>query len=429
MCWLLLSVLLAAAGPAHTSAAANDTLRLTLDDALRLAFRQSPALVQSQSSRTKSGIVLARGITGLIPTVSGSMGYAKSDPSPKWGWTGSLTVAQVVFDPEAFGAIAGSVAYSGYYKAEADDKLCRLAYDVTSGYLSLVKARMLADAAEASLARARENLRVAEERKKLGSASRIDLLRARAVSSQAELSRLQAQSGIRLAAEQLKALLNLDSDKTIVPADSLTRPSDLEFGRPESLIAEIRRRNPGLQLAKRSAAAAGINCASAIGKALPAVSAYLTSAYADTLFPSSRRVWQDHDQTSVGLRLSFPLLDLKSYALGIADATNESRRARAAARSALLNLNAAATEAVLSYQEARQNLEYAGQNLQLNQELYDLARQEQQLGSISLFELLSVEADLSRARAAYIGALCDTYIRAAQINYLLGSTALSRKEN
>ena len=93
-----------------------------------------------------------------------------------------------------------------------------------------------------------------------------------------------------------------------------------------------------------------------------------------------------------------------------------------AARAAVYQVRAAAATAVIGYDEARQRYDYARRNLELNQELYRLAQEQQRLGAISLIDFFSVETALEQASATHITALTDTYIKAAQINYLLGRT-------
>ncbi|MBN2538050.1 TolC family protein, partial [candidate division WOR-3 bacterium] len=107
--------------------------------------------------------------------------------------------------------------------------------------------------------------------------------------------------------------------------------------------------------------------------------------------------------------------------LGIVEAGAESRRARAAARAARLQLRSTALAAVIGYEEALRRHDYAARNLELNERLYELAREQHRLGNISLLELLTVESGLAAAAASRISALCDTHIQAAQVSYLLGS--------
>lgn len=407
----------------------TDAIKITLTDALRLAFRQSPVAIQAQCSRTQSGLTLARGISQLFPTVVANLNYSRSEPSSRWSWNGNLTLSQVIFDPEAFGGLAGTIVHSDYHQIEAKEKLSLLTYDVTSKYLSLVKAQMLVAAAAAALDRSQENLRLVEERSRLGSASTLDVLRAQAALASVELARLQAEASLRLAADQLRVLLNLETDKTLLAVDSFPVPYGPDLDELERRAADIRCQNTGLKLAVRSATTARINCITAISRVLPSVSVHWTSSYLDTLFPTSYRQWQNQQNDMLGLKISFPLLDVKSYVLGVADAVNESRRTQASLQAARLSLEVSITEALLSFREARQQYASAEQNLKLHMQLCELARQEHRLGSISLFELLSAEADLFQARANYVSALCNIYVRAAHINYLLGSIALPEKEN
>ncbi|MBM3314105.1 TolC family protein, partial [candidate division WOR-3 bacterium] len=149
---------------------------------------------------------------------------------------------------------------------------------------------------------------------------------------------------------------------------------------------------------------------------------FLSSDYSDSARPKSIRDWTDRDRVTTGIKLSFPLLDPKTYTLDILDAVAAARRAQAQARAARYQLRAAATTALLGYEEARQRYDYAKKNLELNQELFRLAQEQQRLGAISLIDFFSVETALEQAGASYIAALTDTYIQAAQISYLLGAT-------
>ncbi len=413
--------------------AVPDTIEMSLADALRVALKQSPVRTEISVSQAQGASRLARGITNLLPGVSASVGYAKSDggsgllpeslqTGSDWSWTGNLTVNQVVFDPAVFVGLASSVVYSGYYATEARKKQARLIYDVTTDYLNLLKTRLLLDAARASLRRAEENLRVIEEKHLLGAASRIDFMRSEVFRSQAEIELLRAEKSLAVAAEAFKATVNLGDNVLVRPTEKLTEPSGFPISDPDSLLAEIRRRNPGIALAAKTQTAARMGVASAIGRALPSVSAYWSSSFSDSAFPSSYGRWCENDAISYGIRASFPLLDLKSYVLDIVDATTESHRARAAATSAALAIRTTGTSAILEYQEAKQTWDYAQRNLRLNQELSELAREQHRLGAISPADLFNVEADLAQARATHVSALCDTYIQAARINYLLGVT-------
>ncbi|HDQ98931.1 MAG TPA: hypothetical protein ENN51_01395, partial [candidate division WOR-3 bacterium] len=203
---------------------------------------------------------------------------------------------------------------------------------------------------------------------------------------------------------------------------SLPGPAALDLPPDDALLAEVERRNPGLEIGRRTRAAADINRVAAWTRALPGISAYWTSNWSDSVLPRRPEDWTDSDTRSWGVRATFPLLDLKSWLLGVVDATNDARRARTSSRAAVYQLRSTATAALLGYTEARRTWEFAHRNLELSERLHDLALAQHRLGNISLADFFGVEADLARARATLTGALCDTYIQAARINYLLGIT-------
>ena len=419
---LLLSLLAATAAP--------ETLALSLDQALKVAYKRSPAMGEVSADRTQSWVKPARGVAALLPTPSGSLSYSSAQtPSPLQpdsaitvkGWTGALTLAQVIFDPQVFAGVVSSFIYSGYSATDARDKQARLLYDVTSDYLGLLKARQLRDVAASALDRAGDNLNLDREKLRLGSASEIDVMRSEVFHSQAEIELLSAGTALAAANAAFLATAGITEDIVVRPTDELTVPSGFEITDDDSLLAAIQRANPSASLAGKASAVSSLNVVAAAAGALPSVSAYWSSNYEDTLFPKSVAAWQAHDTPSWGIRFGFPLLDIKSYILNIADASAEARRSRAGAARAKLQLRSTATAAILGYKEARQRYDYAQRNLELNRALYGLAEQQYRLGAISLIDFQSVETNLAQAQASYISALGDTYIQAAQIAYLLGS--------
>ncbi len=408
--------------------AVPDTIELSLAQALDQALRGSPAQAQASASRLSSGIAVGRGVNALLPSASGSLSWGKTRSqilgfdSTTTGWDGTFTLSQVVFDPRVFAGVANSFIQAGYYSVDAQDKQAKLIYDVTSGYLGLLGTRLLRDAAASAVDRSADNVKLNQEKLRLGAASRIDVMRSEVYKSQADISLLTADKALAAANAGFLATAGISRDVVVKPTERLTEPSGFTVSDSDSLIAEIERLNPSARLAAKSGTIATVNTVAAVGQVLPSVSAYWRSTYESSNAPRSIRDWDDKDQVTTGIGLTFPLPDIKSFALDIADAVAGSRRAKAAAQATRYQVRAAATTAVIGYEEARQRYDYARKNLELNQELFRLAREQQRLGAISLIDFFSVETALEQANASYIAALTDTYIQAAQINYLLGRT-------
>lgn len=413
--------------------AAPDTLQLSLGQALDMAMKRSPAKTEASVSRLTEGVRIGQGINALLPYPNGSLEYGNSitksplGPDTTRGWTGTLSINQVVFDPQVFAGVATSFVNAGYYGYDAQNKDARLIYDVTQGYLNLLGSSLLRNAAASALDRASDNLRLNQEKLRLGAASRIDVMRSEVAQSQAKINLLSANTALATANASFLATAGISEDVIVKPTESLAAPATLVVDDPDSLLAQIEAKNPGLKQARNASAAATINTIGAVGQILPSVSVFWRSQYGSSItpnpsMPKSIKDWDNNDVVTTGIGLSFPLLDIKTYALNITSAIAGSRQARAAALSARYQLRASATTAILGYQEAQQAYEYAKANLDLNQELYRLATEQQRLGAISLIDFFSVETALEQANATYISALTDTYVQAAQISYLLGRT-------
>jgi outer membrane protein TolC len=413
--------------------AAPDTLELSLGQAIDVALKHSPAATQASVSKVTSGIRVGQGVNALLPSANGALEYGQSttktalgDTTSK-GWTGSLTINQVVFDPQVFAGVATSFVNAAYYAYDARNKEAQLIYDVTQGYLGLLGSRLLRDASASALDRANDNLRLNQEKLRLGAASKIDVMRSEVAQSQAKITLLQANNALATANAAFLATAGISDNVTVKPTEAMAEPAPLVVDDPDKLLAEIETSNPSAKLARDANTIATLNTIGTIVQILPSVSVFWRSQYPGSTMPApempkSIKAWDDNDVVTTGIGLNFPLLDLKAFALDIASAINGSRQARAAALSATYQLRAAATTAILSYQETQQRYEYAKANLDLNQELYRLATEQQRLGAISLIDFFSVETALEQANATYITALTDTYVQAAQISYLLGRT-------
>jgi outer membrane protein TolC len=328
---------------------------------------------------------------------------------------------RAVGQPSAFAGVVTSALRFAQSSISARDQQARIVYDATVDYLSLLKYTRLRDVAEAARQRAAEYLEVTRQKQVRGLASSIDLLRAQAQEAQARLGLLEAEQDLVVGMETFKATAGLGRNAVVVPTESLAAPAEFAVTDPDSLAAEIERRNPGIRMADQSRAIARVNQVATIGSVLPDVSLYWQRSSSAGTLPSCITEWKDDGTSSYGLRATLPLLDVKSYVLNVVGASNDARRAGASARLAELQIRATAVSAVKTYLSTRQRYDLANATLALNERLHDLAREQLRLGAISQVDFLGVEADLVGAQASQVSAVCDTYIRAANISYLLGT--------
>ncbi len=410
---LALSYLLVCANPA-------DTLYLSLDDAVQLALKKSPSAIEAGAARLQSGLTLGQSINNLLPTPIATLTSVKTEPVTIW--KGSVTISQVAFDPLVYAALVNGIINSCYHSLDARDKIARLIYDVTSDYLNLLKSQLLFAAAQKALAQAEESRKLTSERYRLGQAARIDLLRSEAFYSQAQLNLSGAEKALDLAQANLSACIGISPSQPVRANEHLAQPAEISIHDADSLLLLMERLNPGISMQKNLEKIARINLATYFARILPGISLYRSYEYNDTILPRNYQHWQEKSSHTDGISLTFPFVDLKTFIINIGDALAGSRRARAGLARARLQLHAAAQAAILGYQESWARYQQTERNLELNREVYELAIIQYRLGALSVSELLEVETSLSQAEASYLSALCDTYIHAAEIGYLLGKT-------
>lgn len=398
-----------------------ETLALNLQEALTIGLKKSPLALEANAARLQSGLSFAQGINALLPLPVATITRTTDEQNTLW--TGNFTINQVLFDPTVFATAIGSVINCAYHSADAREKTARLIYEITTDYLNLLKAQLLADAAQKALYQAEERKKITAERYRLGQAAKIDLIRSEAFYAQTELELLSAEKTLQNAMATFRATAGITNRTPIRATEQLTAPPTWRSHDPDSLLEMIEQTNPTVKMATELNAVAGVNLVASCTRLLPAISLYHSWTATDTALPRRYADWREKATRTAGLKISFPILDIKNVIIGIGDALAGSRRSRAALARSRLQLRTLALTAILGYEEAQRRYQGANQNLALNQELYQLALNEHRLGTISLAELLEVEANLARAEASALAALCDIYIQVAQIGYLLGKTA------
>jgi outer membrane protein TolC len=399
----------------------TDTLYLDLNQALQTALKKSPQAAEASVARLQSWLAFGQGINPALPAPQANITRSK-ELSGQALWSTNLTISQVLFDPAVFANFINGIVNARYHSLDAREKIAALIFQTTTDYLNLLKAQLLLDAAEKGRQQAAENLNYTTERYRLGQASRIDLLRSEVFYSQAQINLLNAQKNAALSQEKFRATAGINRPQFIRATEQLTSPADFPITDPDSLLAAIEHINPNVQMSQNLNTAARLNLGAAFARILPAISFYRSWATLDTTLPQNYRAWKETATRTDGIHLSFPVADIKTFLLAIGDALAGSRRARAALARTRFQLRAAAQSALLDLQEAKLRCAEAKRNLELNQELYNLARTQHELGAFSLNDLLEVEVNLAQAEVSYLTALCDTYIQTAQIGYLLGKT-------
>ncbi len=272
---LALGAVLAASG-----AGAQETVpaRLTLDEALAIARHENPTYLQAANDPELSNWDVRQAWGQLLPgaSVGGSAAWQGSGNQQ----FGALTLSQLGFGglPSYYmSSYDLSVNYSlswakilGPAQANANRRTTiantreaegTMVSQVTNAYVQMLREQEAVALARQQVANSQLNLRLAEGRQAVGSATTIDVGQAQVQLGRDSVSLLQAQTALETARLRLLQQMGVSGDRDI------TLTTQFELTQPtwtlDELYARAVRQNPTLEarLSARKAAAIGVSSA------------------------------------------------------------------------------------------------------------------------------------------------------------------------
>ena len=437
----------------------GDTLRLSIEDAVTRAQRQSDAartaLAQLDAAGAQLDIARATALPSLRVTGGYTHTYASargSAVSPQFLQTNSYTVSGTLNQPlfqggrELFGIRAASRLRTAARLTEQDARTVA-GLDAQRAYLLALLADRIVAIQQSNLTLASNRVSQAEQLQGGGRAARYDVLRARVERANAEPLVLQAQSDREIALLQLKQLLKLPLDQPVALVSTLdgaavgaTLASFAADTVDLSLAADAR---PSVRAALLTARARhdAVNVSRA--DLLPSFSAFVTggvSAFPTSGFPP---LLGERDPSgtngcvppqgrsfcynggffkdlAAGVQLSWNLFDVFRVRGNI-------DLAQAQAQLADIEYDRQRQAAALEIAQARAELTRARAFFQARQEASSEAQETFRLASLRYDRGLGTQLDVSDAQLAQLTAetnearaAVDLYLATADLAYALG---------
>jgi outer membrane protein len=400
---------------------------ITVDEAVRLARRNSPLSVQSRGDLRIARASIKSAYFAFVPTANlgGGSNWRRGQEVDSRGVFTSTQLsfydgfnAQLdLFDGgQRFFDIRAAQARRD--AAEAADVLqeYQVALDVRRQYYDVLAAREAEEAGRAQLAEAEQQLRVSTVRVAAGAASRSDSLRSVVTVGNAKLAILDAQNRVQLANATLTRLVGTPFPVTAAP-DSSPTPS-VESLDPVQLLV-LAERGPLVQQAGAQLTAARATARSARTSYLPTVSANVSRGG----FGFDRKFGFGSPylySSSFGLQLSFPLLNGLRREEQVVRANVAADNAEAQLRDAHLRAQQELTQALGLFRNAGQRVDVQLVSVAATEEDLRLQQQRYALGAASLLDVLTSQTALNTARTALITARFDQRVARARLEALIG---------
>jgi len=401
---------------------------LSLNQAIDLTLKNSPAYYQSKISHEKSRILFYQTLSSFLPTVSTTGSYTKSEykGTTTSRYSGSMNFSIPVFDLDIIGSIFASHQNLKGSNIQYQSEISNLILRLKTAYYNLINAKELLNASEIAIKRAGENLNLIETKFNLGSASKLELLQAQVFHLRALQDKSRARTAEITAQEELKSILDINNE--IYPTDTLAIPDSTRLPPLDSLLMILAKVSYNIRLAQALKNVARINLISSYLSFLPRVSLFYGYSFSSDSFIFNFQYYQDHSTKNYGINISFPIFEIKTLIFKWLNAKKDNQLKEIAKRQVTLETEKLLKTTYYALQESYDKLRLAQKSLAAATEATTIAKEQYSLGAISLLDFLKAEQDVYDVKVTYNEAISDFYIKQANFSYLLGELFLNKEK-
>ncbi len=411
---------------------AQDTLRITLQDAVRIALSENPTIkVAGQEIQLKkearkeaySGLFPEVALAGSYSRAVEKQSFAMGNQTMKVGrlntYSGGLTVSLPVFAPALYQSISLTKTDVELAVEKARSSRLDMINQVTKAFFQLLLAQDSYDVLQKSYKQSEDNFNIVSAKYDQGKVSEYDKISADVQMRSLKPTVVSAANGVNLANLQLKVLMGLDAETNIVVDGNLTDYEMAMFTRQARPRANDLANNSTLKQLDLNAELLNKTLKLKKTNFMPILAAnfqYMYTAMEET-FKFKNYKWNPY--STLGLSLSIPLfkgsnftqikqtrLQMKQLA---ENRINAERQLTMQATSYLNNMDAS-TEQVVSNKEAVAQAEKGR----------TIAEKRYEVGKGTILELNSSEVALTQAQLTYNQSIYDYLVAEADLNLVLG---------
>lgn len=414
---LALPLSLAAQDPAPT---------VTLDEAIRLALRNQPAMIQALGDVNVAAAGRREAVGNWLPSLSASSSMSQSssqrfDQATQRTVSGGATAASAGFSAsmelfDGFRRFAQSRS-AGASQASADAALVAQEFQVTlltkQSFFNALAADELVRVSETRIRRAEEQLKVSRDKLAAGSATRSDTLRSTVELGNAQLQMLNARTQRANAVASLARLIGFDGPVTPVAAEGMY---DIALIDRAALEQELLGNAPAVLSAEAALNAAEAQVGVTRAQYMPSLSASYSRSFSGTDFGALNPSW------SARLSLSWNLFNGFSRETGVARVNASRDAAEARAADSRRQAAASLTQFINSLEAAQARIAIGLTSTVAAEEDLRVQNERYRLGAATIVEVLASQVSLDQAEVDLVQARLDFLVAKAQLEALLGRT-------
>ena len=421
------------------SAAEGMVKPLTLNDALSTALQKNFGyrIAKGNWEIAKTDKTGAAG--GLLPFVSASLSYGWTKRGPSSPFTQGLIIIPgsnqtVTTANYSLGLdirqslIDGGAAFSGYKAAAASETASResfrgarqsLIFNVKSSYFSALKAKKLLDVQEDVIKRGEEQLKIAQARYDLGSASLSDVLKAKVSFANDRLALISAENGYQVALANLNSIIGEDVNDSIELAEDLTPPQVTSLGYEEALL-KAEKNHPDLLSAQENLKASDWGVQAGRAGLYPSLSLNAGYGWNNRDFSRVTSLFDRDYQWRFGFSIGYNIFDRFSTYQSLKSAQARHSNARESFLQTRSQVALEVKQAFLDLAQAKQKLGVTNQQSESAEEDLNIVQEKYNLGAATILELLDAQVSYKQAKSEQVQALFDYNLAAARLKKSIG---------
>ncbi len=422
-------------------------LTYTLDDCIRIAERQSPAIIAAAAEMKRAKGVIWE-VWASILSVSANASYTYFETPPGSTIPGNSLGAGVPPTDVFFGAnshdlydvgvtgtlplFTGGRVLSGLavaylsediafqqYRQAINDTL----YNVRVAFYSIILAREVVKVRTDALDLLTQQLDTTRKKYDVGVVSKFDLLRSEVEVANARPPLIAAKKDLVLAGDSLKRVLGIDV------AEPFEIEGELTFNEEavdiDGLLKQADESSPELTIARKSERVAAKNVNMTVGEFLPTISAFAQYQGEITNFSWNEDDWL-WDFTG-GLTISVPLTGLGVTVARVKEARATYMKARIGMLDTVNKVKLDIKGAYYDLVQAREIVESQRLNIAQAEEAMKIAEVRYDNGISTLLELMDSQLALTTARLNWLNALYGYEEAKARIKKIVGAEGPQKK--
>jgi len=408
---------------------------LTLDNCIELALKNHPDVISARNSVGVANSELWNAAGAFLPSLSVGGGVSESHypqeiqtvigdevvSSGKIAKNYSLSASArlTIFDggQNLFNYLAAK-ANKAYNKYQAEGSEQSLILTVKSYYFAYLAALRIKESREEAVKRGEEQLKLAQSKFEVGSASKSDVLKAKVQYGNDKLDLIDAQNGIEKAFADLAYVIGIDVNSDIIfSPDYIVK--DYEGSENDAMAFGLTH-YPGLLASEKSMAEAKNNLRSAWGEFLPTVTVSFSKSYQNKFWHVVNDLPYEDSRWSISTSVSLPIFANFSRYSSISRAKANLNNARASYYYAKNNVALEIKKAYLDMSKAREKLTVTEENVAAAEEDMALVQEKYNLGAATILELLDAQVSLITAQYDKIQSEFDYNLAVATLENAMG---------